>query len=156
MADDLFPALNLDQSEFVRPGDVWIVGEIPAEIVREMAWPPACRTVRLHFEAVAHIQLRRGTHAEDAEAVLEHLPNTVCNPHLHGRKKGDRRRIVVVREIEANRRWIIISLKFVPSNESKSGLDEIWVSTGMAIGPKSLTRYRAHHNLRELQEGTES
>ncbi len=120
------------------PSGAEIAGDLPAEIADELGIAMATRSVLLHRDTVAHILARRAP--ADAAIVLAALRRGTFDPVHCGWEHADRRRVLIVQLAVADRvRWVKIALKCVRGTESRSGTDEIWVSSGHLLNRQSLT-----------------
>lgn len=111
---------------------VEVVGVLPDSVADLIDLPVGARTVRLHPGAVSHIVKSRG--ARDADFVFGHLHAAIHQPQMIGREARDVRKLRLVHRVEGATRWLHVSLKFVAAIDSKSGIDELWVSTAYPMG----------------------
>lgn len=109
-----------------------VIGSIAAWAGDRIGLSEHARVVRLHPDVVGHIIRRRGE--VDSSFVLENLGEAIRNPQMIGTEARDSRRLRLVHRVDGAARWVHVSLKQVLAIDSKSALDETWVSTAFPMG----------------------
>ena len=141
---------HLDYEAILRPSrwasGMQVIGAIPDYVVTNLGLATTARSVWLHEQTVASICDSRGLRPEDSEFVFEYMPAAVLRPMFFGiEERGDAMRISLVELIRREGRYLYISAKMT---HSRSGDDELWVSTGYPISDVTLRRYLRSGRLR--------
>ena len=141
---------QLDYEAILRPSrwasGMQVIGAIPEYVVDNLGLETSARSVWLHEQTVASICDVRGLRPEDSEFVFEYMPAAVFRPILFGiEERGGALRISLVELIRSENRYLYIGVKLT---RSRSGTDELWVSTGYPISDETLRRYLRSGRLR--------
>jgi hypothetical protein len=115
--------------------DPELLGRLPDDVCRLLDLNTTTRVVMIELATVAHILERRSF--SDATGIMEVLARRVFDPLYCGRLVTDKRLFFIVERSRSQER-AMIAFKFVHSTESESRADEIWVSTGYAVGDSTL------------------
>ena len=141
---------QLDFEAILRPSrwasGMQVIGAIPEYVVANLGLETSARSVWLHEQTVASICDVRGLRPEDSEFVFEYMPAAVFRPMFFGvEQRGGALRISLVELIRGENRYLYIGVKLT---RSRSGSDELWVSTGYPISDETLRRYLRSGRLR--------
>jgi len=141
---------QLDFEAILRPSrwasGMQVIGAIPEYVVSNLGLATTSRSVWLHEQTVASICDSRGLRTEDSEFVFEYMPAAVFRPMFFGvEERGGAVRISLVELIRGEGRYLYIGVKVT---RSRSGDDELWVSTGYPISDETLRRYLRSGRLR--------
>jgi len=134
---------QLDYEAILRPSrwasGIQVIGAIPEYVVQNLGLTTSSRSVWLHEQTVASICDSRGLRTEDSEFVFEYMPAAVFRPMFFGvEERTGSVRISLVELIRGEGRYLYIGVKLT---RSRSGDDELWVSTGYPISDETLRRY---------------
>ena len=134
---------QLDFEAILRPSrwasGMQVIGAIPEFVVTNLGLTTTARSVWLHEQTVSSLCDSRGLRPQDSEFVFEYMPAAVFRPMFFGvEQRGDSRRISLVELIRGEGRYLYLGVKLT---RSKSGDDELWISTGYPISDETLRRY---------------
>jgi hypothetical protein len=140
---------HLDYEAILRPSrwaaGTQVIGAIPDYVVENLGIPSAARSVWLHEQTVAAI-CSGDLRPQDSEFVFEYMPAAVLRPMFYGsEQRGESTRIALVELIRSEGRYLYVGVKLT---RSRTGDDEIWVSTGYPISDATLRRYLRSGRLR--------
>jgi hypothetical protein len=141
---------HLDYEAILRPSrwasGIQVIGAIPDFVIENLGLTTRARSVWLHEQTVSSICDSRGLRPEDSEFVFEYMPAAVLRPMFFGlEERNDAIRISLVELIRSEGRYLYIGTKLT---RSRTGEDELWVSTGYPISDMTLRRYLRSGRLR--------
>ena len=134
---------QLDFEAILRPSrwasGMQVIGAIPDFVITNLGLTTSARSVWLHEQTVSSLCDSRGLRPQDSEFVFEYMPAAVFRPMFFGiEQRGESQRISLVELIRGEGRYLYLGIKLT---RSKSGDDELWISTGYPISDETLRRY---------------
>jgi hypothetical protein len=121
-----------------------VLGALPEPVVATLEIGSPVRSVFMHAATVEHV---RGGRGDDAAFVLAYAAHAIHRPHYVGRDPRHSNRFDLVHAVEEQERALLVAVKLVTAVASRSGLDELWVSTAYPLPRNFLLRKRWRDSL---------
>jgi hypothetical protein len=127
------------------------VGTLSEEIAKSLGLESPARRVLITAKSQRHAIARRAVSSQkDAELVAHRIAEAFANVRYILLPQKDPRVFPLVGHAASSDRWLLIPLKFVPSQSPDVQSDELWIRTAHPFGREKMRKARAKGLLRDL------
>ena len=128
-----------------------LVGELSDHLANCLGIQSVSRRVLISAEAQRHAIAKRAISSRiDADLVAQRIAEAFANVSYLLLPQQDPRVFALVGHLASADRWLVMPLKFIPSQAPGEHPDEFWVRTAYPLGRRNLRKLNAKGLLREL------
>ncbi len=118
-----------------------LVGHISEELLQCLGVKTTVRRVLISAETQRHAIAQRRISSEiDSELVAQRIAEAFAKVHYLLLPQRQDQIFRLVGYAESADRWLVLPLKFISSQQSKTEEDELWVRTAFPFGQKKMRR----------------
>lgn len=130
-----------------------LVGHITEELFQCLGVETAVRRVLISAETQRHaIAQRKISNEIDSELVAQRIAEAFAKVHYLLMPQQQDQMFRLVGYAESASRWLVLPLKFISSQQSRSREDEFWIRTAFPFGQKKMRRAQAKGLLLSLEQ----
>lgn len=128
-----------------------LVGDLSEQLVKSLGLQSSVRRVLISAKAQRHAIARRAVSSHmDAELVAQRIAEAFANVRYILLPQQDPRVFALVGYAASSDRWLLLPLKFVPSQSPDVQPDELWIRTAHPYGQRNMRKARAKGLLHDL------